>query len=51
MATSNAPASKSGLYADPREDWLAQGKRKFSIPGARSSTPIIIYGIAAASAT
>src|SRR3954469_13768482 len=21
--TSNAPASKSGLYADPREDWLA----------------------------
>ena len=24
MATSNAPASKSGLYADPREDWLAQ---------------------------
>jgi predicted TIM-barrel fold metal-dependent hydrolase len=24
MATSDAPASKSGLYADPREDWLAQ---------------------------
>src|SRR5258708_4594924 len=24
MTTSNAPASKSGLYADPREDWLAQ---------------------------
>src|SRR6266576_6191215 len=24
MATSNAPASKSGLYADPRQDWLAQ---------------------------
>ena len=24
MATSTAPASKSGLYADPREDWLAQ---------------------------
>jgi predicted TIM-barrel fold metal-dependent hydrolase len=24
MAASNAPASKSGLYADPREDWLAQ---------------------------
>jgi predicted TIM-barrel fold metal-dependent hydrolase len=23
MAASNAPASKSGLYADPREDWLA----------------------------
>jgi predicted TIM-barrel fold metal-dependent hydrolase len=26
MAASNAPASKSGLYADPREDWLAQRK-------------------------
>ena len=24
MAISTAPASKSGLYADPREDWLAQ---------------------------
>src|ERR1700761_1215619 len=24
MASGNAPASKSGLYADPREDWLAQ---------------------------
>src|SRR5882672_10352533 len=24
MAASNAPASASGLYADPREDWLAQ---------------------------
>src|SRR6202048_905755 len=24
MATSTAPASASGLYADPREDWLAQ---------------------------
>jgi predicted TIM-barrel fold metal-dependent hydrolase len=23
-ATSTAPAAKSGLYADPREDWLAQ---------------------------
>src|SRR3981189_2098158 len=23
MAARNAPASKSGLYADPREDWLA----------------------------
>src|ERR1700684_4209739 len=23
MAASTAPASKSGLYADPREDWLA----------------------------
>jgi predicted TIM-barrel fold metal-dependent hydrolase len=24
MAVSTAPASKSGLYADPREDWLAR---------------------------
>src|SRR3977135_411034 len=24
MTVSTAPASKSGLYADPREDWLAQ---------------------------
>ena len=24
MSASTAPASKSGLYADPREDWLAQ---------------------------
>jgi predicted TIM-barrel fold metal-dependent hydrolase len=24
MASGNAPASKSGLYADPNEDWLAQ---------------------------
>jgi predicted TIM-barrel fold metal-dependent hydrolase len=24
MAVSSAPASKTGLYADPREDWLAQ---------------------------
>src|ERR1700675_2115015 len=24
MAASTAPTSKSGLYADPREDWLAQ---------------------------
>jgi predicted TIM-barrel fold metal-dependent hydrolase len=24
MTTSTAPAAKSGLYADPREDWLAQ---------------------------
>src|ERR1700760_2860180 len=24
MAVSTAPASKTGLYADPREDWLAQ---------------------------
>src|SRR3954452_1351566 len=24
MAASTAPASRSGLYADPREDWLGQ---------------------------
>ena len=24
MAASTAPASSSGLYANPREDWLAQ---------------------------
>src|SRR5712664_2479674 len=28
MATSNAPESKSRLYADPREDWLAQRKEE-----------------------
>jgi predicted TIM-barrel fold metal-dependent hydrolase len=33
MATSNAPASKSGLYADPREDWLALRKEEIIDPG------------------
>ena len=37
MATSNAPASKSGLYADPREDWLAQRKEEI----LDSSRPIV----------
>src|SRR5437660_12503142 len=32
MAASNAPASKSGLYADPREDWLAQHTEKIIDP-------------------
>src|SRR3977135_1679796 len=32
MAASNAPASKSGLYADPREDWLAQRKEEVLDP-------------------
>src|SRR5260370_33426420 len=32
MATSNAPASKSGLYADPREDWLALRKEEVIDP-------------------
>ena len=51
MATGNTAASRSGLYAEPREDWLALRRRKSSIPSARSSMPIIICGIAAASAT
>ena len=29
---SNAPASKSGLYADPREDWLALRKEEVLDP-------------------
>src|ERR1700731_542726 len=37
MATSNAPASKSGLYADPREDWLPQGTEEVIHP----SPPIV----------
>src|SRR3981189_778549 len=37
MATSHAPASKSGLYADPREDWLAQRKEE----GPDSGRPIV----------
>jgi predicted TIM-barrel fold metal-dependent hydrolase len=32
MAASNAPALKSGLYADPREDWLAQRKEEILEP-------------------
>src|ERR1700716_1200807 len=32
MATSNAPASKSGLYADPRQDWLALRKEEVIDP-------------------
>src|ERR1700681_1516396 len=37
MATNNVPASKSGLYADPREDWLAQRKEEI----LDSSRPIV----------
>jgi predicted TIM-barrel fold metal-dependent hydrolase len=33
MAVSTAPASKSGLYADPREDWLAQHREAIIDPG------------------
>jgi len=32
MAASNTPASKSGLYADPREDWLAQRQEEVLDP-------------------
>src|SRR6202042_27288 len=32
MATSTAAASKSGLYADPRPDWLAQRKEDIIDP-------------------
>jgi hypothetical protein len=33
MATSNLPASKSGLYADPRTDWLALREEEILDPG------------------
>jgi hypothetical protein len=46
---STLPTTKSGLYADPKADgWHCIGK-KSSIPRARSSIRIIIWGIAAAS--
>src|SRR5258705_2586931 len=32
MAASNTPASKSRLYADPREDWLALRKEEIIDP-------------------
>jgi hypothetical protein len=32
MAASSAAASKSGLYADPREDWLALRKEEIIDP-------------------
>src|SRR6202022_3862443 len=32
MAASDAPASKSGLYADPRQDWLALRKEEVIDP-------------------
>jgi predicted TIM-barrel fold metal-dependent hydrolase len=37
MAASNAPAAKSGLYADPREDWLALRQEEVLDP----SRPIV----------
>jgi predicted TIM-barrel fold metal-dependent hydrolase len=33
MATSTAPAFKSGLFADPRPDWLAQHQEEIIDPG------------------
>jgi len=39
MAVSTAPASKSGLYADPREDWLAQHKEDITEPARRIVDP------------
>ena len=47
--TSTATISNSGLFVDPREDWLAQYQRTSSIPRGRSSIRIIISGIAATS--
>jgi len=32
MPANNAPASNSGLYADPREDWLALRKEEILDP-------------------
>ena len=52
MATSTAPASMSGLFADPREDWLAQYTRRSHRPRrVRSSIRITISGTAAGCAT
>src|ERR1700687_2638079 len=39
MAPSNAPASKSGLYADPREDWRALRKEEVIDPARRIVDP------------
>jgi predicted TIM-barrel fold metal-dependent hydrolase len=39
MAVSTAPASKSGLYADPREDWLAQHSEDIIDPARRIVDP------------
>ncbi len=39
MAASTAPASKSGLYADPREDWLAQHTEDIIDPARRIVDP------------
>jgi hypothetical protein len=51
MVSGNAAASKSGLYADPREDWLAQTTEEIIDPKHPIVDPTIISGIAAACAT
>ena len=49
MAASTAPASKSGLFADPREDWLAQHSEEVIDPtGAGDSFAGGILGFLAA---
>ena len=48
MAASGLPANPSGLFVEPREDWLALTRKRSSIPRGRSSIRIIISGIAAA---
>jgi predicted TIM-barrel fold metal-dependent hydrolase len=39
MAASTLPTTKSGLYADPREDWLAQRKEQVLDPERRIVDP------------
>ena len=46
MATT-APVTSSGLYADPREDWLALHTEEIIDPARRSSIRITISGTAA----
>jgi len=46
MAASGLPANTSGLFVEPREDWLALRQEEIIDPARRSSIPIIISGIA-----
>src|SRR5665811_2616264 len=39
MMASDAPVSKSGLYADPRQDWLALHKEEVIDPARRIVDP------------
>jgi hypothetical protein len=50
MAASTLPAAKTGLYADPRPDWLALHEEEVLDPSRKSSIPTIISGIAVANA-